>query len=326
MGQKINPVGFRLAVQRNETVDFHQPGQGGWKSRWYAKGRDFGKLVVADAAVRRHVEKKHAAAQVSRVQIDRDANGAKITVFAARPGMIIGKKGEGTERLKAELRALMGLQNVLVDVEQVSQPEADAKLIALGIASQLERRVMFRRAMRRALGSAVRLNVEGVKIMSSGRLNGLEIARTEWYREGRVPLHTLKNDIDYGFAEAKTTMGIVGVKVWISRGDRFTQQNRRVKYAAEIPEAEVADGAGGAEPAAPEGGTEKARTATIPAPAAPAPAPANATTPSGGTESVSAPTAPTPAPTAPAPTVSPAPSAPTVPDLDDDDGGEDSTQ
>ena len=238
MGQKINPVGFRLAVQRNDTVDYHQPGQGGWKSRWYAKGRDFGRLVVADSKVRRYVEQKHAAAQVSRVQIDRDANGAKVTVYAARPGMIIGKKGEGTERLKAELRKLMELNNVLVDVEQVNQPEADAKLIALGIASQLERRVMFRRAMRRALGSAVRLNVDGVKIMSAGRLNGLEIARTEWYREGRVPLHTLKNDIDYAFAEAKTPMGIVGVKVWISRGERFGQ-NKRSKYTADAPGADV---------------------------------------------------------------------------------------
>ena len=269
MGQKINPIGFRLAVQRNDTLDYHQPGQGGWKSRWYAKGRDFGRLVVADSHVRRHVETKHAAAQVSRVQIDRDANGAKITIFAARPGMIIGKKGEGTERLKADLRKLMELNNVLVDVEQVNQPEADAKLIALGIASQLERRVMFRRAMRRALGSAVRLNVDGVKIMSSGRLNGLEIARTEWYREGRVPLHTLKNDIDYGFAEAKTPMGVVGVKVWISRGERFAQ-NKRVKYTADAPGADVPDSLS----------AEGAPTATPPASApAPTPAPTLAPTP-----------------------------------------------
>ena len=318
MGQKINPVGFRLAVQRNDTLDYHQPGQGGWKSRWYAKGRDFGKLVVADAKVRRHVEKKHASAQVSRVQIDRDANGAKITVFAARPGMIIGKKGEGTERLKAELRALMGLQNVLVDVEQVNQPEADAKLIALGIASQLERRVMFRRAMRRALGSAVRLNVDGVKIMSSGRLNGLEIARTEWYREGRVPLHTLKNDIDYGFAEAKTTMGIVGVKVWISRGDRFTQQTRRMKYTAEVPDAESAaataaagESAAPAAPAAQESGAEKEAKE-----AKPQARPAAASEAAGGTGGSAAP---------PASPASPASSAHQGADLDDD-GAEDSTQ
>ena len=309
MGQKVNPVGFRLAIQRNDTLDYHQPGQGGWKSRWYAKGRDFGKLVVADSKVRRFVETKHAAAQISRVQIDRDANGAKVTVFAARPGMIIGKKGEGTERLKAELRHLMELNNVHVEVEQVNQPEADAKLIALGIASQLERRVMFRRAMRRALGSAVRLNVEGVKIMSAGRLNGLEIARTEWYREGRVPLHTLKNDIDYAAAEAKTPMGIVGVKVWISRGDRFSQ-SKRSKYTADVPGADIP-----------------------PTPAQPAPAPA----PETQTESASAPEmkAPPSTPAASAspvsespkvsPSPSPAPAAPSAPAVSDD-SAEDSTQ
>ena len=293
MGQKINPVGFRLAVQRNETLDYHQPGQGGWKSRWYAKGRDFGKLVVADCRTRRYVEKKHAAAQVSRVQIDRDANGAKVTVFAARPGMIIGKKGEGTERLKAELRKLMGLNNVLVDVEQVNQPEADAKLIALSIASQLERRVMFRRAMRRAMGSAVRLNVEGVKIMSAGRLNGLEIARTEWYREGRVPLHTLKNDIDYGFAEARTQMGIVGVKVWISRGDRFSQ-SKRAKYTADAPGADIPDSPEST-PAAPTRPVESSASAPAGDSAASAqtthPAPSAAPTPPDSSLESGAPTA-----------------------------------
>ena len=296
MGQKVNPVGFRLAIQRNDTLDYHQPGQGGWKSRWYAKGRDFGKLVVADSKVRRFVETKHAAAQISRVQIDRDANGAKVTVFAARPGMIIGKKGEGTERLKAELRKLMELNNVHVEVEQVNQPEADAKLIALGIAAQLERRVMFRRAMRRALGSAVRLNVEGVKIMSAGRLNGLEIARTEWYREGRVPLHTLKNDIDYAAAEAKTPMGIVGVKVWISRGDRFSQ-SKRSKYTADVPGADIPP---------------------------PPPSPAGAET---QTDSASAPEVKA-APVADAPKVSPSPPTPPAPAAPAvaDDATEDSTQ
>ena len=313
MGQKVNPVGFRLAIQRNDTLDYHQPGQGGWKSRWYAKGRDFGKLVVADSKVRRFVETKHAAAQISRVQIDRDANGAKVTVFAARPGMIIGKKGEGTERLKAELRQLMELNNVHVEVEQVNQPEADAKLIALGIASQLERRVMFRRAMRRALGSAVRLNVEGVKIMSAGRLNGLEIARTEWYREGRVPLHTLKNDIDYAAAEAKTPMGIVGVKVWISRGDRFSQ-SKRSKYTADVPGADIPPTP--AQPgSAPEAQTESASAPEMKAaPSAPSTPAAPSASASPVSESPKVSPSPSPAPAAPAP--------PAV----SDDSAEDSTQ
>ena len=306
MGQKINPVGFRLAVQRSETYDYHQPGQGGWKSRWYAKGRDFGKLVVADCRARRHIEAKHAAAQVSRVQIDRDANGAKITVFAARPGMIIGKKGEGTDRLKAELRQMMGLNSVHVEVEQISQPEADAKLIALGIAGQLERRVMFRRAMRRALGSAVRLNVDGVKIMSAGRLNGLEIARTEWYREGRIPLHTLKNDIDYGFAEAKTPMGIVGVKVWISRGERYGP-GRRSKLGLGDPNAEesAAPGTESAPAETPAAGTE------TPAVGTPTETPAAAATETAAPETPETPTtAATPEPSEP----SPSPASPAAPE------------
>ncbi|MGU9952131.1 MAG: 30S ribosomal protein S3 [Gammaproteobacteria bacterium WSBS_2016_MAG_OTU1] len=218
MGRKINPIGFRLAVRRD------------WRSRWYAKGRDFAAMVVKDAEVRRHIEKKYSQAVVSLIEIERTLSNVRVIVRAARPGMLIGKKGEGIDKLRMELRSKFGMNEVLVDVVEVAQPDADAKLIALNIASQLEKRIMFRRAMRRSMASAMRLNgVEGVKIMCSGRLNGIEIARTEWYREGRVPLHTLKNNIDYGVAAAKTSMGMVGIKVWVSLGEM--QSNKPPRQA-----------------------------------------------------------------------------------------------
>ncbi len=208
MGRKINPIGFRLAVRRD------------WRSRWYAKGRDFAALVINDAEVRRHIENKYPQANISLVEIERKAMGnVRVVVHTGRPGALIGKKGEGIELLRVRLARLTGVKDVGVDIKEVAQPDANAKLIALNIASQLERRIMFRRAMRRAMAGAMRLGVEGVKIMCAGRLNGIEIARTEWYREGRLPLHTLKNDVDYGFATAKTNMGVVGIKVWVSRGD-----------------------------------------------------------------------------------------------------------
>jgi len=207
MGQKINPTGFRLAVNRN------------WSSRWYANNRSFAPMLAEDVKVRSFLKKKLAHASVGRVLIERPAKDARITIFSARPGVVIGKKGEEIEALKAELRRIMGVQQVHVNIEEIRKPETDAQLIADSIAQQLEKRIMFRRAMKRAMQNAMRLGAQGVKIMSAGRLNGHEIARTEWYREGRVPLHTLRADIDYGMGEAKTSYGVIGIKVWVYKGE-----------------------------------------------------------------------------------------------------------
>jgi small subunit ribosomal protein S3 len=207
MGQKINPVGFRLAVNRN------------WSSRWYANTRAFAPMLAEDIKVRDFLKRKLAHASVGRVLIERPAKDARITIFSARPGVVIGKKGEEIEALKAELRRIMGVQQVHVNIEEIRKPEIDAQLIADSIAQQLEKRIMFRRAMKRAMQNAMRLGAQGIKIMSSGRLNGIEIARTEWYREGRVPLHTLRADIDYGLGEAKTNYGVIGIKVWVYKGE-----------------------------------------------------------------------------------------------------------
>jgi small subunit ribosomal protein S3 len=207
MGQKINPVGFRLAVNRN------------WSSKWYANKRSFAPMLAEDIKVRSFLKGKLAHASVGRVLIERPAKDARITIFSARPGVVIGKKGEEIEALKAELRRIMGVQQVHVNIEEIRKPEIDAQLIADSIAQQLEKRIMFRRAMKRAMQNAMRLGAQGIKIMSAGRLNGIEIARTEWYREGRVPLHTLRADIDYGMGEAKTTYGVIGIKVWVYKGE-----------------------------------------------------------------------------------------------------------
>jgi len=206
MGQKIHPTGFRLAVSRN------------WASRWYASNRDFAGMLAEDIKVREYLKSKLKNAAVSRVLIERPAKNARITIFSARPGVVIGKKGEDIENLKKELSARLGVP-VAVNIEEVRKPEIDAQLIADSITQQLEKRIMFRRAMKRAMQNAMRLGAQGIKIMSSGRLNGIEIARTEWYREGRVPLHTLRADIDYATSEAKTTYGVIGVKVWVYKGD-----------------------------------------------------------------------------------------------------------
>ncbi|MDI9330682.1 MAG: 30S ribosomal protein S3 [Alphaproteobacteria bacterium] len=206
MGQKIHPTGFRLSVSRN------------WASRWYASNRDFAGMLAEDIEVRDYLKGKLKSAAVSRVLIERPAKNARITIFSARPGVVIGKKGEDIENLKKELTTRLGVP-VAVNIEEVRKPEIDAQLIADSITQQLEKRIMFRRAMKRAMQNAMRLGAQGIKIMSSGRLNGIEIARTEWYREGRVPLHTLRADIDYGFSEAKTTYGVIGVKVWVYKGD-----------------------------------------------------------------------------------------------------------
>ena len=223
MGQKINPVGFRLAVNRN------------WSSRWYANNRTFAPMLAEDIKVRDFLKRKLAHASVGRVLIERPAKDARITIFSARPGVVIGKKGEEIESLKAELRRIMGVNQVHVNIEEIRKPEIDAQLIADSIAQQLEKRIMFRRAMKRAMQNAMRLGAQGIKIMSAGRLNGIEIARTEWYREGRVPLHTLRADIDYGFGEAKTTYGVIGIKVWVYKGEILPKGEAQAAAAAAIP-------------------------------------------------------------------------------------------
>jgi small subunit ribosomal protein S3 len=219
MGQKIHPIGFRLSVTRD------------WDSRWYASEKDFPVLLASDIRVREYLKKKLKSASVGRVLIERPAKNARITVYSARPGVVIGKRGEDIEGLKADLQRLMGVP-VHVNIEEIRKPETDAQLIADSIAQQLEKRIMFRRAMKRAMQNAMRLGAQGIKIMSAGRLNGIEIARTEWYREGRVPLHTLRANIDYGTAEAQTTYGAIGIKVWVYKGDRLPNGELPVETVA----------------------------------------------------------------------------------------------
>ncbi|MGE0802711.1 MAG: 30S ribosomal protein S3 [Lautropia sp.] len=226
MGQKIHPTGFRLAVSRN------------WASRWYAGNKDFSGMLNEDLKVREFLKKRLKNASVGRVLIERPAKNARITIFSARPGVVIGKKGEDIERLKGELHRMLGVP-VHVNIEEIRKPETDAQLIADSITQQLEKRIMFRRAMKRAMQNAMRLGALGVKIMSAGRLNGAEIARTEWYREGRVPLHTLRADVEYGTSEARTTYGIIGVKVWVYKGDTLGRTDAPAateKDAAPAPE------------------------------------------------------------------------------------------
>ncbi len=225
MGQKIHPTGFRLSVSRN------------WASRWYASNRDFAGMLGEDIKVREYLKAKLKNAAVSRVLIERPAKSARITIFSARPGVVIGKKGEDIEALKKELGKRLGVP-VAVNIEEVRKPEIDAQLIADSITQQLEKRIMFRRAMKRAMQNAMRLGAQGIKIMSAGRLNGIEIARTEWYREGRVPLHTLRADIDYGFSEAKTTYGVIGVKVWVYKGDTLGRNDAPSLDSTPRPEGE----------------------------------------------------------------------------------------
>jgi len=224
MGQKIHPTGFRLAVTRD------------WASRWFASSRDFPRMLSEDLQVRDFLKKRLAHASVGRVVIERPAKNARITLYSARPGVVIGKKGEDIENLKRDLQKIVGVP-VHVNIEEVRKPELDAKLIADSIAQQLEKRIMFRRAMKRSVQNAMRLGALGIKINVGGRLNGAEIARSEWAREGRVPLHTLRADIDYGVAEANTTYGVIGVKVWIYKGEIFdlhaATQEAKVEAAEE---------------------------------------------------------------------------------------------
>jgi small subunit ribosomal protein S3 len=206
MGQKVNPVGLRLGINRT------------WDSRWFADGSDYGRLLHEDIKVRRELKKRLYQAGVSRIIIERPHKKCRVTIYAARPGVIIGKKGADIEKLRKDLSGLTE-GDVHLNIVEIRKPETDAQLVAENIAQQLERRVAFRRAMKRSMQSAMRLGAKGVRINVSGRLGGAEIARMEWYREGRVPLHTLRADVDYGFAEAKTTYGIIGVKVWVFKGE-----------------------------------------------------------------------------------------------------------
>jgi len=243
MGQKIHPTGFRLSVLRN------------WSSKWYANSKAFPGMLQEDLKVRDFLKQKLAHAAVSKIVIERPAKNAKITIFSARPGIVIGKKGEDIESLKAQLQKLLHVP-VHINIEEVRKPELDAQLIADSITQQLQKRIMFRRAMKRAITNAMRLGAQGIKIMSAGRLNGIEIARTEWYREGRVPLHTLRADIDYGTSEAKTTYGIIGVKVWVFKGEVMTKHEQAV--AAPPAAAEVAPAPEA--PKAPKAAPRKRRT------------------------------------------------------------------
>jgi len=232
MGQKINPTGFRLSVSRN------------WNSRWYAGGRDFPRMLGEDLQVRDYLRRKLRNASVGRILIERPAKNARITIYSARPGVVIGKKGVDIEKLRTDLTKVTNSE-VSLNIVEIRKPEIEAKLIADGIAQQLERRVAFRRAMKRAVQSAMRLGAGGIRINCSGRLGGAEIARMEWYREGRVPLHTLRADVDYGIATAFTTYGTCGVKVWIFKGeimehDPMAQDKRMAEAEAGRPRRDAA--------------------------------------------------------------------------------------
>ncbi|MGH8141822.1 MAG: 30S ribosomal protein S3, partial [Steroidobacteraceae bacterium] len=230
MGQKVNPLGIRLGITRD------------WSSKWFASKRQFPALVYTDFRVREFLKKKLTDASVSRVQIERAAKKVSITIQTARPGIVIGKKGEDIEKLRGETARMLGmpLLDVRLNIAEIRKPELDSQLVAESIAQQIEKRVMFRRAMKRAVMSTMRSGALGIKVRMSGRLNGAEIARTEWYREGRIPLHTFRADIDYGLAEARTTYGIIGIKGWIFKGEVF--EPAQLERAAEP--AAAADAAG----------------------------------------------------------------------------------
>ena len=225
MGQKVNPIGLRLGINRT------------WDSRWFADGHEYGKLLHEDIKVRKELKKRLGQAGVSRIIIERPHKKCRITIYAARPGVIIGKKGADIDKLRKDLSA-MTEGEVFLNIVEVRKPETDAQLVAENIAQQLERRIAFRRAMKRSIQSTMRLGAKGVRINVSGRLGGAEIARMEWYREGRVPLHTLRADIDYGVATAFTTYGTCGVKVWIFKGEIMEHD----PFATERRQAEAAEG------------------------------------------------------------------------------------
>jgi small subunit ribosomal protein S3 len=220
MGHKVHPTGIRLGIAKD------------WNSKWYANKKDYATYLAADLRVRELLKAKLAQAGISRIQIERPAKTARVTIHTARPGVVIGKKGEDIDKLRKEVSDVMGVPTH-INVSEVRKPELDAQLVAESITQQLERRIMFRRAMKRAVGNAMRLGALGIKVNVAGRLNGAEIARSEWYREGRVPLHTLRADVDYGFAEAKTQYGIIGVKVWIYKGEIFDLHAAQAEQTAE---------------------------------------------------------------------------------------------
>jgi len=207
VGQKVHPYGFRLGINRT------------WRSRWFAR-KDYGSLLLEDLNLKRMLKKKFFHAGISHIEVERAANKLTIIIFTARPGIIVGKKGSEIEKLKKDLQVLTG-RDVNLKIQEVSKPELDSQLVSEGIAQQLEKRIAFRRAMRRAVDSTLRFGAKGIKVRVSGRLNGAEIARTEWYLSGQLPLHTLRADIDYGFAQAYTTYGVIGVKAWIYKGEVF---------------------------------------------------------------------------------------------------------
>ncbi len=225
MGQKVHPIGMRLGIVKD------------WTSTWYADSKDYANFLNLDLEIRDFVRKRLSHASVSNIKIERPANNAVLTIHTARPGIVIGKKGEDIERLRGEVSRKMGMP-VHINIEEIRKPEIEAHLVAESVAQQLERRIMFRRAMKRAVGNAMRLGAQGIKIKVGGRLNGAEIARSEWYREGRVPLHTLRADIDYGFAEASTTYGLIGVKVWIFKGEILSRGEQEAE--AETPKKSAA--------------------------------------------------------------------------------------
>ncbi len=221
MGQKVNPIGIRLGIVQD------------WTSTWYASTKDYADALCTDIKVREFIRKKLAKAAVSRIQIERPARNARITIHSARPGVIIGKSGKDVDYLRDEISRMIGMP-VFINIAEIRKPELDALLVAEGIAAQLEKRIMFRRAMKRAVQSTMRLGAKGIKVNLAGRLGGAEIARTEWYREGRVPLHTFRADIDYAIARANTTYGVIGIKVWIFKGEVLSakEQEAEQKQAA----------------------------------------------------------------------------------------------
>jgi small subunit ribosomal protein S3 len=270
MGQKVNPIGIRLGITRD------------WTSKWYASKKQFPLLVHTDFRVREFLKKRLADASVSRILIERAAKKVNITIQTARPGIVIGKKGEDIEKLRAETAKLLGMQmlDVRLNISEIRKPELDAQLVAESISQQIEKRVMFRRAMKRAVMSTMRSGALGIKVRMSGRLNGSEIARTEWYREGRIPLHTFRADIDYGLAEAKTTYGVIGIKVWIFKGEVFDQ----AQLDRQAAEPAAVEAAAAATPA-PAAAAPAAAAPAAAAPAAAAPAAAPAAAASAGTAS-----------------------------------------
>ena len=224
MGQKVHPTGIRLGIVKD------------WTSKWYADSKNYADYLYTDIKVREYLRKKLAQASVSRIQIERPARNARITIRTARPGMVIGKKGEDIEALRQHVSNMMGVP-VHINIEEIRKPELDAQLVAESIAQQIQRRIMYRRAMKRAVTNTMRLGALGIKVNVAGRLNGAEIARSEWYREGRVPLHTFRADIDYGFAEAHTTSGVIGIKVWIFKGEVFDGAEEEESAATDKPAA-----------------------------------------------------------------------------------------